>query len=160
MKIYIVDFEEILKNSKFYHESIQKIQKEKEKFSNEMESIKKDMESIVNTSRSLLLDEKSQMVNANRFKDLQTKGMKIESDFRNDISQFQNIEMEKNFQHLTDIVKDWSISKNIDLVINKTQTVFVLDKYDATNEIIQVLKDKDIFQEFKEEELKTENLLQ
>lgn len=152
MKLYVIDFEEVLKNFSSYHKSLEKINEEKSKFSNEIESIKKEMESIVTQSKSLLLDESIQMSNANKFKSLQTKAIKLESEFRNDIVELQNTELERNFKDISDIVDEWSVKNEADIVFNKTQTIYVSNKYDATNDIIKILKDKNLFQEYKEEE--------
>jgi Skp family chaperone for outer membrane proteins len=152
MKIYVVDFEEVLKNFTPYHESLKKIQSEKQKFADDIEDIKKEMETIVNSSRSLLLDENTQRDNANRFKDLQTKAIKLESEFRNDIVTLQNSELEQNFKQVSEIVQDWSSKENLDLVINKSQALFVSEKYDATSKIVDILKEKELYQEYNESE--------
>lgn len=153
MKIYVVDFEEVLKNFIPYHESIKTIQKEKEKFSDEVDSIKKEMESIVNQSKSLLLDEGTQMKNAARFKELQGKAIKLESEFRANIVDLQNSELEKNFKDISDVVNEWASKNDLDVVLNKTQILYVSDKYDATDIIIGILKDRSLYQEYDEESL-------
>ena len=156
MKIYVVDFEEVLKNYIPYHESLKKIQNEKQKFADDIESIKKEMESIVNSSRSLLLDENTQRTNANRFKELQSNAIKLESEFRNDIVELQNSELEKNFKEVSDIVSDWSAKSDLDLVINKSQTLFVSEQYDATSVIVEILKEKELYQEYNESDFVVE----
>lgn len=155
MKIYVVDFEQVLKNFVHYHESLKLIQTEKDKFALNIEKIKKEMEGIISSSR-LLVDEKSQMEQATRFKELQAKAIKLESEFRAQIVDIQNAELEKNFSEVSEIVKEWSETAQIDLVINKTQTLFVNTKLDATEAIIEVLKNRNLYQEYKESELLVE----
>lgn len=155
MKIYSVDFEEVLQKFIPYHESIEKIQEEKSKFSNEIESIKKDMESIINSSRSLLLDEKIQMENAQRFKDLQTKAIKLESEFRSEIVELQNSELEKNYESISHLIDSWAKKADIDLVINKSSAIFVNSRIDATEHILNILKDNNLYKS--EEEIITES---
>jgi len=155
MKIYVVDFEQVLKNFVQYHESLKLIQTEKDKFASDIEKIKKEMEGIISASR-LLVDEKSQMEQATRFKELQAKAIKLESEFRAQIVDIQNAELEKNFSEVSEIVKEWSQTAQIDLVINKTQTLFVNTQWDATEAIIEVLKNRNLFQEYKESELLVE----
>ncbi len=151
MKIYVVDFEMALKNFEPYHESLDKIQSEKQKFSDQIDLIKKEMEFIISSSRSLLLDEKTQNDNAVKFKDLQSKAIKLESEFRNDIVELQNSELEKNFRELSLLVNDWSSSLSLDLVLNKSQTLFTNEKYDATSVIIDIIKERGLYKEFVEE---------
>lgn len=156
MKIYVVDFEQVLKNFVQYHESLKLIQTEKDKFASDIEKIKKEMEGIISASR-LLVDEKSQMEQATRFKELQAKAIKLESEFRAQIVDIQNAELEKNFSEVSEIVKEWSQTAQIDLVINKTQTLFVNTQWDATEAIIEVLKNRNLYQEYKESELLVES---
>jgi len=152
MKIYVVDFEQVLKNFTPYHESLKLIQIEKDKFAGQIEQIKKEMEGIISTSR-LIIDEKSQMEQATRFKELQAKAIKLESEFRVEIVDIQNGELEKNFNQISEIVQEWSKVAEIDLVLNKTQTLFVDYKLDATESIINLLKNRNLYQEYKESEL-------
>lgn len=156
MKIYVVDFEQVLKNFVQYHESLKLIQTEKDKFASDIEKIKKEMEGIISASR-LLVDEKSQMEQATRFKELQAKAIKLESEFRAQIVDIQNAELEKNFSEVSEIVKEWAQTAQIDLVINKTQTLFVNTQWDATEAIIEVLKNRNLYQEYKESELLVES---
>jgi Skp family chaperone for outer membrane proteins len=149
MKIYVVDFEQVLKNFINYHESLKLIQIEKDKFSDDIESIKKEMEGIISASR-LLVDDKSQMEQATKFKELQAKAIKLESEFRSDIVELQNSELEKNFSEVSEIVKEWATKDEIDMVINKNQSLFVSDKFDATESIIEVLKNKQLYKEYNE----------
>ena len=151
MKIYVVDFEQVLKNFVHYHESLKLIQTEKDKFASDIEKIKKEMEGIISSSR-LLVDEKSQMEQATRFKELQAKAIKLESEFRAQIVDIQNAELEKNFTEVSKLVEEWSNKAEIDLIINKTQTLFVSSKYDATDAIIEVLKNKNLYHEYNESE--------
>ena len=151
MKIYVVDFEEVLKNFTYYHESLKKIQSEKQKFADEIESIKKDMESIINGSK-LIIDDKTKMDQALKFKELQAKAIKLESDFRNDIVEFQNKELESNFENISEIVKEWANKADIDIVINKSQAIYTSDKYNATESIIEALKIKNLYHEYNESE--------
>lgn len=153
MKIYVVDFEEVLKNFSPYHESLKKIQSEKLKFSDAIDKIKTEMEGIIKSSKSLILDDKTQANNAMRFKELQSDGIKLESEFRNDIVELQNKELEDNFKQISDVVSVWAEKANIDLIVNKSQVIFVRDSFDATSSVVDLLRDSGLYTEYKEEEL-------
>lgn len=157
MKILVVDFEEVLKNYVNYQESMKRIQSEKQKFADEVEKIKKDMEGIISASK-FIVDERSQMEQAGKFKELQTKAIKLESEFRADIVDLQNRELEQNFSEISTIVSEWASQSEIDLIVNKTQTIFVSEKYDATNSVLELLKEKNLFQEFNESEYLVEQV--
>ena len=150
MKTYIVDFEEVLKNFEPYHQSLKEIQEEKQEFANLIEDIKKEMESIVNSSKSLILDESTQQKNQNRFRELQTKAVQAESEFRANIVTKQNDELEKNFSQIIEIVEDYSSNNQIDLVVNKNSVVFVNPDFEITSKIVEIIKQKVLYQEFVE----------
>jgi Skp family chaperone for outer membrane proteins len=148
MKTYILDFEEVLKNFEPYHQSLKSIQKDKQEFSDLVDSIKKEMEGIVNSSKSLILDDASQQKNQNRFRDLQSKAVQAESDFRANIMTKQNEELEKNFNQIIALVNDWSSENDIDLVINKNTVVFVKPEFEITYKMIELIKEKGMYQEY------------
>ena len=148
MKTYILDFEEVLKNFEPYHQSLKSIQKDKQEFSDLVDSIKKEMEGIVNSSKSLILDDASQQKNQNRFRDLQSKAVQAESDFRANIMTKQNEELEKIFNQIIALVNDWSSENDIDLVINKNTVVFVKPEFEITNKMIELIKEKGMYQEY------------
>jgi len=148
MKTYILDFEEVLKNFEPYHQSLKSIQKDKQEFSDLVDSIKKEMEGIVNSSKSLILDDSLQQKNQNRFRDLQSKAVQAESDFRANIITKQNEELEKNFNQIIALVNDWSSENNIDLVLNKNTVVFVKPEFEITTTIINLIKEKGMYQEY------------
>jgi outer membrane protein len=148
MKTYILDFEEVLKNFEPYHQSLKAIQKDKQEFSDLVNSIKKEMEGIINSSKSLILDDVTNQKNQNRFKELQSKAVQVESDFRSNIMTKQNEELEKNFNQIISLVNDWSSENNIDLVLNKNTVVFVKPEFEITNQIIDLIKEKEMYREY------------
>ena len=150
MKTYILDFEEVLKNFEPYHQSLKVIQKEKQDFSDLIDGIKKEMETIVNGSKSLILDDATQQKNQNRFRELQTKAVQAESEFRANIMTRQNDELEKNFQQIIELVNVWSSENNVDLVINKNTVVFVKPELEITDSIVKLIRDKGMFLEYTE----------
>jgi Skp family chaperone for outer membrane proteins len=150
MKTYILDFEEVLKNFEPYHQSLRLIQKEKQDFSDLIDGIKKEMETIVNGSKSLILDDATQQKNQNRFRELQTKAVQAESEFRANIMTRQNDELEKNFQQIIELVNVWSSENNVDLVINKNTVVFVKPELEITDSIVKLIRDKGMYLEYTE----------
>jgi outer membrane protein len=150
MKTYILDFEEVLKNFTPYHESLKSIQKDKQDFADLIDGIKKEMETIINSSKSLILDDSTNQKNQMKFRELQTKAVQAESEFRANIVTKQNDELEKNFQQIIDLVNEWSKENDIDLVINKNTVVFVKPEFEITTKIVELIKDKGMYQEYVE----------
>lgn len=150
MKTYILDFEEVLKNFTPYHESLKSIQKDKQDFADLIDGIKKEMETIINSSKSLILDDATNQKNQIRFRELQTKAVQAESEFRANIVTKQNDELEKNFQQIIELVNDWSKENDIDLVVNKNTVVFVKPEFEITQNIVDLIKERGLYQEYVE----------
>jgi Skp family chaperone for outer membrane proteins len=150
MNTYILDFEEVLKNFIPYHESLKAIQKDKQDFSDLIENIKKEMETIANSSRSLILDDSTNQKNQLRFRELQTQALQAESEFRSNIVVKQNEELEKNFKQIMEIVEAYSKYNGIDLVVNKSSVVYVNPDMEITSKIIDVIREKSLYQEYTE----------
>ena len=150
MQTHVLDFEEVLKNYTPYHESLKSIQKDKQEFANTIDDIKKEMEVILSSSKSLILDDATNKKNQDRFRELQTKAVQVESEFRANIVQKQNDELESNFNQVIEIVNDWAGQNQIDLVVNKSSVVFVKPEFEITSHIVDVIKQKGMYQEYKE----------
>jgi Skp family chaperone for outer membrane proteins len=148
MTTHILDFEEVLRNFEPYHVSLKSIQKEKKEFSELIDAIKVEMETILSGSKSLILDDATNQKNQMRFKELQNKAMQAESEFRSNIVARQNEEVEKNFQQIMDIVQEYSVENSLDLVVNKSTVVYVNPKLEITQQIIEVVKQKELYVEY------------
>lgn len=147
MKIYVLDFEEVLKNYVGYHQSLTSINTKKLEFTDQIEGIKNEMEKLIKSANSLILDDKTKALSAQKFKELQQQGMMVESEFRATIGEFQNTELEKNFAEVTDLVNEWVLNKEIDLIVNKNQTIFVKPELEITNNFVEFLKTKNLYKE-------------
>ena len=148
MTTHILDFEEVLRNFEPYHVSLKSIQKEKKEFSELIDAIKAEMETILSGSKSLILDDATNQKNQMRFKELQNKAVQAESEFRSNIVARQNEEVEKNFQQIMDIVQEYSVENSLDLVVNKSTIVYVNPKLEITQQIIEVVKQKELYVEY------------
>ena len=148
MTTHILDFEEVLRNFEPYHVSLKSIQKEKKEFSELIDAIKAEMETILSGSKSLILDDATNQKNQMRFKELQNKAVQAESEFRSNIVAKQNEEVEKNFQQIMDIVQEYSTENSLDLVVNKSTVVYVNPKLEITQQIIEVVKQKELYVEY------------
>jgi Skp family chaperone for outer membrane proteins len=151
MKIYVLDFESVLKNYVGYHKSLEAINAKKLEFSDKIESIKNEMERLIKATNSIILDDNTKQLNAQKFKELQQQGMMVESEFRATIGEFQNDELEKNFTEVNNLVNEWITNQKslqeIDLIVNKNQTIFVKPELDITEYFTEWLKSKNLFQD-------------
>ncbi len=147
MEFRIVDTEVLLKNFKPYHQSMDKITVEKKKFTDRVEKIRTEMESIVKASQ-IILDEKTMKIKQTRFQELQAEAVELENEFREMITKLQNEELDKNFKEVSGVIEEWSATNKIGHVFNKLQLAYTDGTADCTNEVINLFKEKDLFEEY------------
>jgi hypothetical protein len=105
---------------------------------------------VIASNKSLILDDTTNQKNQLRFRELQNKAVQAESEFRSTIVAKQNEEVERNFAQIMDLVNEYATEKSLDLVVNKNQVVFVNPKFEITNEIIEIVKTKELYLEYVE----------
>jgi len=152
METYVADIEVLLKNFIPYQESLLTIKEEKQDFSDKIEGIKDEMRKILDTSQSLILGNQTQEDKKAKFDALQKEGVQIQSEFQTKIVELQESELNRNLDLVNEIVADWAKSENIACIANKNTMLYVSDKFDATERILSVIKSKDKFNEFNEED--------
>jgi Skp family chaperone for outer membrane proteins len=152
MEIRVLDFDILTKNYKNYQDGLKNIAGEKNQFVTKLGPLKTEMESIVNSAKSgLVLDPNTQRQKEQRFAELQQEAMMIDGDFKAKMRELHDELNKTTFDELSSFVNEWATEKSIDLVTGKMEVVFVNDKYDATNDILEILKSKDLYVENKEE---------
>lgn len=160
MEIRVLDFDILTKNYKNYQDGIKNIAGEKNGFITRLGPIKTEMESIISSAKSgLVLDPNSQRQKEQRFSELQQEAMMIDGDFKARMRELHDELNKTTFDELTVFVNEWAKENSIDLITGKMEVVFVNDKFDATNEILDILKSKGLYveQEVAETEEATES---
>lgn len=148
MEIRVIDFDRLTRSYSEYREGVASIESEKKKFVSMLDPIKKEMEGIINSAKSgLVLDPSSQRRKEERFAELQQEAMAIDGDFKAKMRELHDDLNKKTFDELSEIISEWATSNSIDLVTGKMEVVFAADKYDATDAIVEILKQKGSFYE-------------
>ena len=148
MEFRVVDFEILTKNYKNYQEGIKNIDNEKKEFIRSLDPVKKEMESIINQmSSGLIIDEKTQREKEEKFKSLQDQALSIDNRFKVEMKKLHEDLNTKTFAELSEIIEEYSKSNNIDLVIGKMEVVYLVDKFEITEQILDILRTKDLFYE-------------
>jgi Skp family chaperone for outer membrane proteins len=146
MEIRVIDFDKLTRSYTNYRTGINKIDVEKKSFLERLDPIKKEMESIINSAKSgLVLDQSTQREKEVKFAELQQEAMSIDGEFKNRMRELHDSLNKETFDSLQEIITEWSQNNNIDLVTGKMEVVFSKDKYDSTDDIINILKEKDLF---------------
>ncbi len=151
MEIRVVDFDVLTKNYTNYQEGILNLSNIRNSFIDRIEPIKKEMESIINAANNgLILDPKMQDENNKKFNELQDEAMSIDNEYKVTMRKEQDELNKRTYDELSTIINEWTEGKNVDMVMGKMEVVWVSEKNDITNDILSILKDKNLYTDFKD----------
>jgi Skp family chaperone for outer membrane proteins len=146
MKLRVTDFEILTKNYSNYQDGIKRIDEEKKEFITSLEPVKKEMESIISQmSSGLVVDEKTQKEKEDKFRTLQEQAMNIDNQFKTEMHRLHDELNKKTFDELSEIIDTYSKDNDLDVVIGKMEVVFLKEEFEITNEILEILKEKNLF---------------
>ena len=152
MELRVVDFEVLTKNYKNYQEGIKNIEEEKKSFIKSLDPVKKEMEAIIaQMSTGLIVDEKTQSEKEERFKSLQDQAVGIDNHFKSEMRRLHEELNKTTYDELSTIISEYSEANSIDLVIGKMEIVYLKDNFEITEQILEVLKEKDLVNVVEEE---------
>jgi Skp family chaperone for outer membrane proteins len=146
MELRVIDFEVLTRNFQPYVEGYKQIESEKRKMLESIDPDKKEMETIIKRSQSdLVLDEASQKRDMEAFRQIQEKLMKLDQDFKRKLKEMSD-ELNTNvYDELSVIVEEWATANSINLVMGKMEVIFNTDDIDATEQILEVIKEKGVY---------------
>jgi Skp family chaperone for outer membrane proteins len=146
MNIKVIDFQILTRYYKNYQDGVNVIELEKQKFLEKLEPIKKEMNAIISAASSgLIMDNNSQQKRAEDFQKLQQEAIEMDREFKIQLKRMSDDLNEKVYDELSEIINEWSVSNDVDLVTGKMEVIYCNDKYDATNSILDILKEKDLY---------------
>jgi Skp family chaperone for outer membrane proteins len=146
MELRVIDFEVLTRNFQPYVDGYKNIESEKRRMLESVEPSRKEMQAIVTRSQSgLIVDEMSQKRDMEKFKQLQESLMKADTEFKTQLKEMSEDLNTNVYDQLSVIIDEWAKANSIDLVMGKMEVIFNTEKVDATNEIIEVIKQKDLF---------------
>jgi Skp family chaperone for outer membrane proteins len=146
MNIKVVDFEILTKNYTNYQTGIKNIEEEKKEFIKSLDPVKKEMESIISQmSSGLIMDEQTQKEKEDKFRSLQEQAMNIDNQFKVEMRRLHDELNKKTFDELSEIINEYSTNNNLDMVIGKMEVVYLKESFEVTNDILEILKEKNLF---------------
>jgi Skp family chaperone for outer membrane proteins len=80
-----------------------------------------------------------------RFKEIQDKLMKLDMDFKKQLKEMSEDLNTSVYDQLSVIVEEWSKANSINLVMGKMEVIFNTEDIDATEQILEVIKEKGMF---------------
>jgi Skp family chaperone for outer membrane proteins len=146
MELRVIDFEVLTRNFQPYVEGYKEIESEKRKMLESVNPDKKEMEAIIKRSQSgLVLDEASQKRDMESFRQIQEKLMKLDQDFKRKLKEMSD-ELNTNvYEQLAVIVEEWAKANSINLVMGKMEVIFNTDNIDATEQMLEAIKEKGLY---------------
>jgi Skp family chaperone for outer membrane proteins len=139
MNIKVVDFGELSMHYKAYQDGITNITDVKKDFITKLEPFKKELESIINRSQGgEQLDDSTQT----RFNELQEYAMSVDEDFKATMRKMNDELSKKIYSELEVFIKEWADKHEVDIVIGSTEVVFLIERHDVTNQVLEIIKEK------------------
>ena len=149
MYIKVVDFEILSRHYVKYQQGLVEINDLKSSFRDKIEPFRKEMQNLMISAQtdSEILKEKME-----KFEELKQQAVDIDHDYKTQVSQMQDKLTKSTYSDLEKIISEWRELNSIDLVIGKIEVVCLNSKYESTNDILEILKEKNLFVEYKEKE--------
>ena len=103
-------------------------------------------------SLGLIVDNLSQQERAEKFQKLQQEALEVDKEAKIKLKEMGQDLNEKVYSELELIISNWSIENSIDVVLGKLEVVYLNEKFEATNDILEVLKERNLWCEELQEE--------
>lgn len=146
MVIKVVDFEILSRHLKQYQDGLNNIGEVKRKFVDRLTPFKKEMEAIITAANSgIVLDEESEKKRVDRFQEIQNNAVEIDNEFKQEMRKMNDDLSKSVYVELSAIISKWCVENNIDMVIGSTEVVFLKEEHYVTEDILKILKDKNLF---------------
>ena len=149
MEIRIIDFEILTRNYVKYQEGLNEINDLKKSFRDKIEPFRKEMQNLMVAAQT---DSEVLKERLNRFEELKQQAVDIDHDYKIQVGQMQDKLTKSTYADLEQIISEWRELNSIDLVIGKVEVVCLNSKYESTNDILEILKEKNLFVEYNEKE--------
>ena len=94
---------------------------------------------------SASLDEESEKKRVDRFQEIQNNAVEIDNEFKQEMRKMNDDLSKSVYVELSAIISKWCVENNIDMVIGSTEVVFLKEEHYVTEDILKILKDKNLF---------------
>jgi Skp family chaperone for outer membrane proteins len=152
METRIVDFEILTRHYKNYQDGVKEINLVRQKFVVRLTPLKSEMESIIRMANSgVVVDSNTQKSRTERFQQLQEEAVGIDEEFKGTMKKLRGDLNTKIYEELSEIISEWGSENSIDLITGKMEVVYMNPKLDSTSNILELLKQKQLFIETQKE---------
>lgn len=159
MELRIVDFEKLSRHYLKYREGLDAIDFHKKNYIELIEPIKKEMNIIIKSLQSgLVIDNRSQKERQERFQKLQEEVMSIDKTATKELTELRDKLTKEVYSELESLISEWAKNNSIDLVMGKIECVYVSEKNEVTNDILNIFKEKEVYLDYVEESEEKESV--
>jgi Skp family chaperone for outer membrane proteins len=145
MELRVVNFEILTRHYKTYRDGLNVIENKKSELLQKIEPYRKSINSLIAESINGSLNDRD----SNELQFLKDNILEMEKNFNYEIREIMN-ELNVNvYKELSLLINDWSVINNIDVVFSSVEVVFLKKEHDSTNEILDVIKSKNMFVDYK-----------
>lgn len=154
MKIFIADHEKLLRNFKVYTQGVIDINKLRDDHIEMMEKKQKELETIANSAQSLILDDSQKRDMEIRFNTIQQEMVVADEKVRENMVESRKSLVDKSSKELNKLIKKYvkQSTDDIDYILSRQASLFANGDLDITDDIIDFMKSKDLYEEIKLEE--------
>lgn len=149
MEIRVIDFEILTRHYVKYQEGLDEINTLKKSFMSKIEPFRKEMQNLMIAAQT---DGEVLKERMERFEELKQGAMEIDQEYKQQVGDMQDKLTKSTYGDLEQIISEWRELNSIDLVIGKIEVVCLNSKYESTDEILDILKSKNLFVDFEEPE--------
>lgn len=141
MEFRVVDFEKVTHHYKLYQDGIQKIEDYKDEIIKRVDPIRKQMQNILSAAQSgIVIDSMSEQQRMQKFQALQQELLTIDKEAKSTITEMRDDLNKDVYSKLETLISEWSKQNGVDVVIGKLEVVYVSEKYESTNDILEIIK--------------------
>jgi Skp family chaperone for outer membrane proteins len=156
MEIRVVDFELVTRHFRTYQEGLELVEIEKKFFLESLKPFKAEIQRImIDNAKEVVPDRRLREQRNENFEKIQKEVVVLEKEYNEKIKKIHDAYTIKTFDELQVIITEWASQAGIDLVTSKMEVIFNSDKIDATNQVIDLLKQKDMFVDLESSEVAT-----
>ena len=145
MIINVVDFEKLTNVYKPYLDGVKEINTKRDEFITKLEPIRKEMQEIIKSLTSKIeVPGEDKQAKEIKYNELQENAIALDEEFKGLAKEMKDSLNAKTFDELSIMIDEFIEGKDIDIVIGKMEVVFVKPNFEITDDIVDLLRSKNL----------------
>lgn len=147
MNIKVLEFERAAVHYKPYVESMQSLNAKADSHRQELLDLQSKAEAIAKQGQTIELTEEDKKINHSKMVELQQEAMMLDQKYKQELDSEQKEVMENVYNDIVTFINE-NFSDS-DIVLNKTEVIYVSNEHNITDEVIEKFKEQDLFIDYK-----------